>query len=341
MANKIECCVGELSPERKKFLDECRNFWCDKHPGHMRAVCGECSKESKENFDLKDAITTNYSSGKPKKKLLFLDDNGYRIKKALEMYSMYDVTVVTNVKDCLKELSFNHYDYVSLDNDLGGKEMVSPWEDDCGTEVVRRICADSDRFKDTFFIIHTSNKFAADEMELLFEIVELEYKVEPFGWKEYQKGIVIGAFSLIHPGYIRLLKEAKEWCHKVVVALHVKDEVIPWNERKEILLALRYVDEVYEYYTEDQLDKLLKWVNPDVRILGSDHEGQTTRPEWKTIYHKRNHNWSASHLKHLIAMNYSNKWIAKYTSSCKECRRVAIPVNEDYLCEPCYFLETL
>lgn len=58
--------------------------------------------------------------------------------------------------------------------------------------------------------------------------------------------------TLIHHGHVRLLKAAKELGH-VVVALTTDEEVIakkgyqpelPYEHRKEVLEALRYVDEV-------------------------------------------------------------------------------------------------
>lgn len=58
--------------------------------------------------------------------------------------------------------------------------------------------------------------------------------------------------TLIHHGHVRLLKKAKELGH-VIVALTTDDEVISkkgyepelrFEERKEVLEALRYVDEV-------------------------------------------------------------------------------------------------
>ena len=42
-------------------------------------------------------------------------------------------------------------------------------------------------------------------------------------WKQSQpqvKGIIAGAFDLIHPGYIRMFKECKTHCNHLTVALH-------------------------------------------------------------------------------------------------------------------------
>ena len=42
-------------------------------------------------------------------------------------------------------------------------------------------------------------------------------------WKKTlptKKGVIAGAFDSIHPGYVRLVKEAKEHCNHLTVALH-------------------------------------------------------------------------------------------------------------------------
>ena len=82
-------------------------------------------------------------------------------------------------------------------------------------------------------------------------------------WKKQQplkKGIVGGAFDLIHPGYVRMFKEAKEHCNHLTVALHEDPSmarphklkpVQTVEERREILLAIEYVDDVVVYQAED------------------------------------------------------------------------------------------
>ena len=75
-------------------------------------------------------------------------------------------------------------------------------------------------------------------------------------WKKTvppKKGIIAGAFDVIHPGYIRMFKEATDYCNHLTVALHEdpsterKHKLKPVQtveERKEILLAIQYVDDV-------------------------------------------------------------------------------------------------
>jgi len=247
----------------------------------------------------------------PKKRMLFLDDRTERIEKARELYKdYYDLTIVTNVKECLRYLTLHKWDIVSLDFDLNGGEFQDYSDENTGAEIVRWMINMRwiEHNLHTEIRIHSTNLYAARNMcdDLIHRGVDVTLR--PFGWKQYQKGVIAGAFSLIHPGYIRLLKEAKELCHEVIVLLHAKpDQVLTVDERAEILLALKYVDTVYVYSTERELDKLLEQIEPDIRIVGSDHEGNTSRPQWKTHYHKRNHGWSASKLKRLIAIDEYQK----------------------------------
>ena len=64
----------------------------------------------------------------------------------------------------------------------------------------------------------------------------------------------------MHPGYIRMFKEAKEHCNHLTVALHEDPSmarphklkpVQTVEDRKEILYAIKYVDDVVVYQAED------------------------------------------------------------------------------------------
>src|SRR5271155_2715919 len=82
----------------------------------------------------------------------------------------------------------------------------------------------------------------------------LVHETEPpeGGRKQEQRIMVDMTASLLHHGHIRLLKRAKELGY-VIVALTTDDEIkkhkgyepeLPYDERRELLLALKYVDEV-------------------------------------------------------------------------------------------------
>lgn len=103
-----------------------------------------------------------------KPKMLFLDDRSKRIHAALKKYSEhFDVTIVTNVKECLRFLSQEDWNVVSLDHDLGGLEFCDPDSPHCGMEIVRYLekTAWPELKYAPKFIIHSSNGFAAYMME--------------------------------------------------------------------------------------------------------------------------------------------------------------------------------
>ena len=101
-------------------------------------------------------------------------------------------------------------------------------------------------------------------------------------WKKrmpLRKGIVAGAFDIIHPGYIRMFKEAKDHCNHLTVALHENPnmgrphKMIPvqsLEDRKEILRSIRYIDDIVVYQAEDTFLSYLS--DYDVRFLGDDYK---------------------------------------------------------------------
>ena len=75
------------------------------------------------------------------------------------------------------------------------------------------------------------------------------------------------------------------------------------EERKIQLKAVKYINEIFEYTTEEELYKKLLDINPDVRILGSDYKGKSFTGDDLDIeiyYHKRNHNYSTTNLREKI-----------------------------------------
>ena len=128
----------------------------------------------------------------------------------------------------------------------------------------------------------------------------------------YRAGIVCGAFDVIHPGYIHMFKDAKSVCKKLIVLLQTDptidrpEKMKPTQsaeDRELILRAIRYVDDVIFYTTEDDLYNMLKEDFYDVRILGSDYleKNYTGKDLGRTIYwHDRSHAYSATAFKNKI-----------------------------------------
>ena len=129
----------------------------------------------------------------------------------------------------------------------------------------------------------------------------------------YKVGLTAGAFDIIHPGYIRLFRDAKKVCEYLIVALHEDPSlerpktkakpIFSPEERLEILMSIRYVDEVRRYRTENELVALLLEIRPDIRILGTDYVTQgviTSRGMCPIYYHHRDHNWSETLVRKLL-----------------------------------------
>ena len=127
------------------------------------------------------------------------------------------------------------------------------------------------------------------------------------------KGVIAGNFDVYHPGYVYMLKEAKGKCDCLVVLLHTDPSlerpyklkpILSSDERKEMLLSIRYVDDVVRYTYEEALYDLLKVGEFNIRFLGDDYINKPfTGDDLKIPIHylDRSHGWSTSKFKKLIA----------------------------------------
>ena len=122
-------------------------------------------------------------------------------------------------------------------------------------------------------------------------------------------GFVASCFDLLHAGHCLFLKESKSVCDYLIAGLqtdpnidrpHKRKPIQSLEERRIQLESCKYVDEIVEYTTEQELDCLLKKIRPDIRVLGSDCKSR----DWLTggqyskeiHYHDRSHNWSSTEL---------------------------------------------
>ena len=89
-----------------------------------------------------------------------------------------------------------------------------------------------------------------------------------------------GCFDIIHSGHLDLLKEARSYGDKLIVGLNSDKSIsklkgperpiIGQSERKKILSALKYVDEVIIFNEENPL-KLIKKLKPSILVKGADY----------------------------------------------------------------------
>lgn len=97
-----------------------------------------------------------------------------------------------------------------------------------------------------------------------------------------KKVITYGTYDLLHVGHINLLRRARELGDYLVVvlssdefnALKGKKAYHPYEDRKKILEAIRYVDEVLPEYTWEQKIKDVQDNDIDIFVMGDDWTGK-------------------------------------------------------------------
>lgn len=133
-------------------------------------------------------------------------------------------------------------------------------------------------------------------------------------------GFTCSCFDLFHTGHALMLKDAKAQCDILVVGLQTdptlnrpdtKNKPIQsFEEREEMLKAIRYVDEIIHYATEDDLLQILSNLKPNVRILGTDWKDKNYTGCELPIeihWHLRDHPWSTTALRQRVHKAESEK----------------------------------
>ena len=94
--------------------------------------------------------------------------------------------------------------------------------------------------------------------------------------------ITYGTFDLLHYGHIRLLQRCKAQGDYLVVALSTdefnagkgKKSYFSWDDRKNMLEAIRYVDLVIPENTWEQKRTDIEKYHIDTFVMGDDWEGK-------------------------------------------------------------------
>lgn len=107
-----------------------------------------------------------------------------------------------------------------------------------------------------------------------------------------------GTFDLFHKGHVNFLKQCKEIGDYVVVSLNTDEfiyrykgsyPIINYNDRRDVLLSCRYVDEVIPNENGEDSKPAISLVSPKFVVIGSD---------WaKKDYYKQ--------------MNFTQEWLDK------------------------------
>lgn len=114
--------------------------------------------------------------------------------------------------------------------------------------------------------------------------------------KKYKIGYTTGVFDMFHIGHLNLLKRAKQYCDYLVVGVSTdelvkeyknKDVIIPFEERKAILMSIEYVDKVIPQKNMDKLD-VLNYEKFNVVFVGDDWKGTEKWNNYEREFKKHN-----------------------------------------------------
>jgi glycerol-3-phosphate cytidylyltransferase len=127
-------------------------------------------------------------------------------------------------------------------------------------------------------------------------------------------GFTCSTFDLLHTGHILMLEEAKSQCDYLICGLQIDPSVDrpeknspiqSYYERFIQLSAVKYVDKIIPYTTEEELLTILQTNDIDVRILGDEYETKQFTGNYLDMdyyFNKRTHNYSTSELRRRTAV---------------------------------------
>lgn len=143
-------------------------------------------------------------------------------------------------------------------------------------------------------------------------------------------GFTCGAFDLFHAGHVLMLQEANNHCEYLIVGLQndpsfdrarKNKPVQSIVERQLQLKGSKYVNEVWIYNTEKELEELLLTLPINVRILGVEYNDKEFTGKQICLdrnieihYNVRDHNFSSTDLRERIAQaeRGKEKWMTEH-----------------------------
>ncbi len=122
-------------------------------------------------------------------------------------------------------------------------------------------------------------------------------------------GFTCGAFDLLHAGHIVMLEETKQFCNYLIVGLQTDPSIERPSKNKPIqsiyeryiqLSAVKFVDKIIPYDTENSLVDLLQSQNINIRFVGEDYKNKAFTGDDLNIkiqYTNRQHSFSTTSLR--------------------------------------------
>ena len=109
--------------------------------------------------------------------------------------------------------------------------------------------------------------------------------------KKYKTGYTTGVFDLFHIGHLNLLKKAKEQCDYLIVGVSSdelvtyknKRAVIPFDERIQIVEAIKYVDKAVPQINMNKMEAWDKY-HFNVIFVGDDWKGTDKWNKFETDF---------------------------------------------------------
>lgn len=142
-------------------------------------------------------------------------------------------------------------------------------------------------------------------------------------------GFTCSTFDLLHAGHILMLEEAKTQCDYLIVGLQTDPTIDrPDTKNKPIqsvveryiqLKAVKYVDEIIPYSTENELKEILQSFPINVRIIGEEYKNQNFTGKdicnsrgIDIFFNRRDHHFSSTELR---TRTYVREYVKRDTNA--------------------------
>ncbi len=129
-------------------------------------------------------------------------------------------------------------------------------------------------------------------------------------------GFTCSTFDLLHAGHVAMLREAKTQCDYLICGLQVDPSIDRPDKNRPVqtlveryvqLSAVKYVDEIVPYVTEEDLVDILGMYDITIRVLGDEYKDRdfTGKDVCQArgidlYFNKRDHRFSSSDLRKRI-----------------------------------------